>query len=302
MQPIPITMKNNLQPLFVLNFAALCISSSGVLGSLMTLPAALTILLRCFVAIFFLFLFSKLSRASLKIDYKNHKGYFFGSGALLAIHWVTYFYAIQLSGVAVAMISLFSYPVITTLLEPLFFKNRITLRNFLASIVVLLGLYFIVPDFDMANTRTTGALWGIFSALCYALRNLMNKNYVKIYSGSVIMFYQLWVAAILLSPVLFFFPLDIGWTNTAYLLTLGLITTALGHTLFVRSLQHFTASTASIITGIQPVYGILLAVIFTQEQVSLSTVIGGLLILLTVVVEGLSHYRLSKIDNTAQKS
>nr|WP_262906732.1 DMT family transporter [Tenacibaculum maritimum] len=70
-----------------------------------------------------------------------------------------------------------------------------------------------------------------------------------------------------------------------YVLLLALLTTAIGHSLMVRSLKFFTVSTASIISSIQPVFGVVLAYTFLNEIPTWKTFIGGGLILTTVIIE-----------------
>ena len=72
-----------------------------------------------------------------------------------------------------------------------------------------------------------------------------------------------------------------------YILMLAILTTAIGHSLMVHSLQFFSASTASIISSVQPIFGIILAFFFLNEIPTLNTVVGGSLILATVVIESI---------------
>ncbi len=76
-------------------------------------------------------------------------------------------------------------------------------------------------------------------------------------------------------------------TQFPFVLLLALLTTAIGHTLFLQSLKYFTASTASIISSIQPIFGIILAYFFLNEIPAWNTFWGGLLILSTVVIESI---------------
>jgi len=71
-----------------------------------------------------------------------------------------------------------------------------------------------------------------------------------------------------------------------YLLLLAFLTTAIGHSLMLYSLKFFSASTASIISSLQPIFGIILAFYFLQETPTMRTFLGGSLILLTVIIEG----------------
>ncbi len=74
------------------------------------------------------------------------------------------------------------------------------------------------------------------------------------------------------------------------MIALALVTTAIGHTLFLYSLRNFSTITASIISSTQPIYGIIGGMIFLQEFPTKNTYIGGSIIIFTVVIETLKIY------------
>ena len=67
----------------------------------------------------------------------------------MVAHWVTYFYALKLSNVAIGMLSMFTFPVMTALLEPFFTKQKINSIHIALALLVLIGIYFLVPDFSI---------------------------------------------------------------------------------------------------------------------------------------------------------
>ncbi len=284
-------MKQQLRSILEVNLATVFISTSGVLGKLITLSPVLTIFVRSILGIIFLLAFMKIVKINTRINIKSHFAFFLLSGASLAGHWVLYFYSIQISTVAVAVIALFTYPVVTTLLEPLFFKTSIEMHNIVASIIVLIGVVIIVPDFDLNNNITFGVFVGIISSILYSCRNLLSKKYIQHYSGVTILFYQLIVASIFLLPLGIYNYAPVSKTQIVYLLFLGLVTTTLGHVLFVRSLKHFSTSTVSIISSLQPVYAIVLAVIIINESLSLRVIIGGGIIFAMVLLQNYLAYK-----------
>ena len=152
---------------------------------------------------------------------------------------------------------------------------------------MVLGIYFLVPNFDVESTYIKAIGFGVLSAYCYALRNIIMKAKVSEYQSSVLMFYQLTVIVFLMFP--FFFILDNSGVKAALpaTLILGIVTTAIGHTFFVYSLNNFSTATASIIGSTQPVYGILIGFLFLHEVPGWSTLFGGLLILSSVVIESI---------------
>jgi drug/metabolite transporter (DMT)-like permease len=158
-------------------------------------------------------------------------------------------------------------------------------------VFILIGIYLLVPAFDFESEQSKGLLMGLFSALTYALRNLILKKRIEKIKGSLLMFYQLGITLVLLFPVLMLYPLDTFTAQIPYLLFLGFVTTALGHSLILNSLTYFTVSTASIMNSIQPIFGILSAFFFLKEIPPASSLIGGGIILTTVVIESLRSHR-----------
>jgi len=271
--------------LILLNLGMLFISTSGVLGRYIKLSPPLTIWYRSLFAILLLGTFCLLKKYSFKIDWKNNGKAILLSGLFMALHWVTYFFALQWSNVTIGMLSLFTYPIFTILLEPFFVKTKLQSIHIIFGLIILIGVYLLVPAFDIRNTETQGLIIGVFSAIVYALRNLILKSNSNMANGSIQMFYQMGVVLLILLPVLWIYPQEKIVSQIPYLLILGGVTTAIGHTLFLTSFFHFRISTVSILSSVQPIFGVILAVIFLHEIPNLKSLIGGLLILTTVVLE-----------------
>ncbi len=269
----------------ILLLSTLFISTSGVLGRYISMPAEAIILCRASLAAVFIYIFCKFKKVDLKIKDKKDKISFIISGFLMGAHWVTYFYALKLSNVALGMLSLYTFPVITAFLEPFFVKQKINVVHIFLALLVLIGVYILVPEFSLKNNQLQGILCGILSAFFYALRNLIVKKHVTNYNGSMLMLYQMIVITVLLIPVLFFSDFSNMYSQIPLLIIVALLTTAIGHTMMVNSLKYFSASTASIISSVQPIFGIIIAYIFVNEIPNTNVYIGGSLILLTVVIE-----------------
>ena len=271
--------------LSLLLLATLFISTSGVLGKYIDLSPEAIILCRASFAAVFIYIFCRIKKIDLKVQSKEDGYSFIISGFFMAAHWVTYFYALKLSNVAIGMLSMYTFPVITALLEPFFSRQKLNPIHVFLAFLVLIGVYMLVPDFSLENDQLKGILFGILSAFCYSLRNLTIKKHVKAYNGSMLMLYQMIIITVLLIPVLFFSDFSNLESQLPLLLLIALLTTAIGHTMLVNSLKHFSVSTASIISSVQPIFGIIIAYIFVNEIPSFNTYIGGSLILLTVVIE-----------------
>lgn len=276
---------NHLKNLSGLVLATLFISTSGVLGKYIAMPSEVIVWFRSAFAMVFLYFFIKSKKISLKVSHRKTHVSLIISSLFMAGHWITYFYALKLSNVALGMLSLFTFPVITTLLEPVFLKTKLNLIHIVLGIIVFIGIYILAPEFNLESTDVKGILFGLLSALCYSIRVLILKQHVQNFHGSMLMFYQTTVITIVMVPVLFFMDLSGFQSQFPYLLLIALLTTAIGHSLMVHSLKYFSATATTIISSIQPIFGIILAFLFVNEIPTMNTVWGGLLILSTVLIE-----------------
>jgi len=277
-----------------LTIATILISTSGALGKYIDMPTPVVIWWRSALAALFLLLYCKYKKVPLKINSSRDKLTFFLSALFLGAHWITYFYALKLSNVAIGMLSLFTFPIFTAILEPLFSKVKFDPIHIVLGVLVLVGIYFLAPDFDLESSQVKGVLFGLFSAICYAIRTLMLKQHVSVYNGSMLMFYQVLILAIVLLPALPIFGTTEITTQYPHVILLALITTAIGHTMFINSLKYFKVSTASIISSTQPIFGIIIAFLFLNEIPTWNTFIGGALIISTVVIESIRSKNVSK--------
>lgn len=273
--------------LLLLAIATLFISTSGTLGKFIDLPTPVIIWCRSSIAALFLYLYCKYKKISINLKSRKDLPSILLGAILLGLHWLTYFHALKLSNVAIGMLAMFTFPVITALLEPFFIKSKLNPIHILLAVMVLLGIYILAPNLNFKSSYLKGIGFGVFSALSYALRNLILKRHVKNYDGTALMTQQAIIVSLILLPVMFKMNISNIPSQVPYLLILGIVTTALGHSLFIKSLKFFSVSTASIIGSVQPICGIIMAFIFLNEIPTLKTFIGGTLILATVVIESI---------------
>ena len=282
--------KKHLSHLLEINLAMLFISTSGALGRYVDLPVPVTIASRGVLAFALLFIYCRWKGISLRVS-SSDRFMVILSGILMCLHWLTYFYALQMSNVAIGMLSLFTYPVITALLEPLILKTKFQRIHVLLGLLVLCGIYFLTPDFDFGNSATIAIGMGVLSALFYALRNIILKTKAVNYHGSMLMVYQTGIIGLLLLPAFFFVDAQTLLSQWEGIIALAVLTTAIGHTLFLMTFKHFSITSVSIISSIQPVYGILIGAIFLSEIPAVTTILGGIFILGSVVIESVRTSR-----------
>lgn len=278
-----------------LAFAILVMSSSGVLGKYIELPVPMIIWMRCVLGAGAVYLFLRFRGDETFVGRGKDFKLLLVSSIFLGLHWLTYFWSLKFSNVAIGMLSLFTYPVITAIIEPLFFKAKFLWPDMVVAALAFVGVFFLVPDFNLNNGVTLGVALGILSATLYSFRNILLKKTISNHSGNVLMFNQLVIIAIGLLPFMFFYSpgeqikgITSGWHA---ILLLSFYTTALGHTLLVRSFRHFSVTTVSIFTCITPLLGVFQAYLFINEKPTEQVMIGGSIILFSVVIESIRSIR-----------
>lgn len=206
-------------------------------------------------------------------------------GLLMAAHWVTYFAAMQYSSISVGMIALFTFPVITVLLEPFFERIRLVWQDIFSALIVLCGITLLIPEVSLSNDVTLGISVGIISAFLYALRNLIHRKHFSHYSGAHAMAYQTLVIFVCLS----FFSSDqlfeADQHTYIWLFVLGTLLTAFPHALIAASLRHLRAKTFSLVACMQPFWGTIMAIIILNEHPTWQTLVGGIMIVSAAIYE-----------------
>lgn len=265
--------------LLEIHIAVLFFGLAGLFGKLVFLPSTIIVLGRVFFATFFLSLVLIYVKQGIKL--RKKRDYFFMAlmGLTLAVHWVAFFQAIQVSTVAIGLLTFSTFPVFVTFLEPIFFRERLGLKDILVAFIAVLGVGLVIEGFEIRNSMTLGAIWGIVSGFTFALLSIMNRKYVKEYSSIVVAFYQDSIATVVLFPFLFVAAPVFRLTDIFLLFILGVVFTGLAHTLFIKGLSNVKAQKASIIASLEPVYGIVAAILLLGAIPTLRVVIGGVIIL-----------------------
>ncbi len=199
-------------------------------------------------------------------------------GALLAVHWVAFFQAIQQASVAIGLLGFATFPLFVLLLEWAFLRRRTGPGDWVLAAMTMLGLVLIAPDFQLSNRVVQGLLWGVVSGATFALLAVCNRALASRRDPVEIAFWQNACAALCVLPALMLVATVLTLRDVGLILVLGLVCTALAHTLFIRSLGGLSAHTASVVVALEPVYGIALAAALLGEMPNAATIAGGVLI------------------------
>jgi drug/metabolite transporter (DMT)-like permease len=261
--------------------AVLLFGFAGLFGhqKVLPLPSIIIVFGRVVFASATLFLSVLVKRDIIRLASRRSLIAFAVLGILLAIHWTTFFESVKISGVALALITFSTFPVFVAFLEPLFFREKLHAVDLVRAALALVGVAILKPYDELNDHATQGILWGIASGFTFALLSLFNRRFVRRHSSLTIALYQDLFAAAALLPFALAQWQEITVRDVLLLLVLGVLCTAVAHTLFIAGLQGISARTASTIACLEPVYGTLLALLFLREIPNLQTVLGGTLIL-----------------------
>ena len=211
-------------------------------------------------------------------------------GIILGVHWIAFFKSIQVSTVAIGLLTFASYPLFTTFLEPIFFQEKLIKRNVSAVFVVIFGLALMATsspensDGVISGSVIQGVLWGLGGGLGFALLTLMNRGHVRHHSPLLLTCWQNGFAALVLLPWSFYESWVLTTAEWTLLLILGVVCTVGGHALLINGLKNLQAQTVSmLIAGLEPVCAIVFALFILGEVPSFQTLVGGILIVSTTV-------------------
>ena len=254
----------------------------------------------------FILIYIRMVRLDLKVDKKSLGWLIFG-GIVVAAHWFTFFYAIKISTVSVALAMMSTGAFFTALMEPFIFNRKVIGYEVFFGILVIIGLVLI---FRVESSYTYGMLVALSSAFLAAVFSLVNGTLVKKHRPSVISFYELGIGVLFLSIILgvkgnyssdFF---DLSPMDWVYLFVLALICTAYAFIASIKIMRVLTPYTVMLTTNLEPVYGILLAwfIFGSEEKMNPFFYLGALLILSTVILNGILKNKASIKKLALEKS
>ena len=274
--------------LILIHIAVFLFGFAGLFGKFLDCTPLWIVLGRTIFASLTLIVYTILFPATrLRVETPKDLSFFAVQGILLALHWLSFFAAIQVSSMAIGLITFSSFPLFVTFMEPIFFKERFKKIDLLTAVAVFAGIVLVVPDMDLSNEVTLGSIYGLASGFSFAVLGLVNRrNARRCHPVSAAFYQNLFAAVSLVIPVVMMQIQPPGAHDLLLLSLLGIVFTALAHGCFITGLTRIRVQTASVIAGMEPVYGILFAFLLLGEIPDFSTLIGGILIIGAVIGAG----------------
>lgn len=274
---------------------------TGVLGKLITLNEGLLVWWRLLLTAATMWILFSLTKKLQKVSWRTALE-LSGVGFLAAMHWVTFYGSIKTANVSVALVCFSSVGFFTSLTEPLLEKKPIDFKEVLLGLLVMAGISII---FHFDARYKTGIILGVLCAVLLAFSMVLLRRYLKTLKSETVLTYQLsggflWLS-LLLPFYLHYFPGNLlpGWSNFGWLLFLAWFCSVWAFTLTGNALKKLSAYTVNLSFNLEPLYGIILAFVFYNEQqeLGLSFLTGSSLILLSVVIHTWLVWRRGKTRN-----
>lgn len=207
-------------------------------------------------------------------------------GVLQSLQWWLFIYSLQISSVAVALITTFTFPVWLSFLEPILFREPFRKEALFSAGAILLGVYLIAPMDAISWDSYKGLLAGLLSGHLVAWIMLLTRRMVVQNSPLVISLYKSFVGVLMFFPfysaLLHIHAMD--WYRLAYI---AVVFSALPYVLLTHSVRFLDARRAGSIISLEPVYGVMLAALLIGEVPEFSVFAGGIIIVLSSALETL---------------
>lgn len=276
-------MKSARQALLALHGAVLLFAGAGVLGKLVATPPAAITCLRSLIAALALgaWVIGQRrwgDRPSRNAGSPRDGWLVFGAGALLAVHWWTFFAAVQLGSVTLGLLTFASYPLFALLLEPVCFRERLHAADLAAGLAVLVGLALVVPEWDWGARPGLAAWCGLAAGLTFAGLSLLNRRLLRNRPALELVALETAVAGLLLLPWGVPGLGAISARDWVWLALLGVVFTGVAHWAFTAALTRVTVRAAGVAAALEPVYGVALAAGLLDEPLPGRTLAGGVML------------------------
>jgi drug/metabolite transporter (DMT)-like permease len=281
-----------------LHFIVFIWGFTAILGALISIDAIPLVWFRVLLASATLFIFLKIRKVKFNENSGDLLKLFFG-GVLVALHWVTFFYSIKISTVSTTLITMSSSAFFVVMIKPFFERKKFELYELILALITIVGFVIL---FRSEALYAKGIIVALVSSFLVAFFSVYNAKLVKSYRGSKIAFYELFFAFLFLTIVLllknefsrsFFYLRTSDWV---YLLILASICTAYPFVVATNLLKKMSPFTIVLTNNLEPVYGIVLALIIfgEKERMSLAFYLGAMVIFSCVLINGLIKSKIFK--------
>lgn len=298
-------MGGKLKYYIILHIIVLVWGFTGILGNLISVDADVITFIRTaisFASLLLLGIFLKNER----LPSRKQLLTLLGVGAIIGVHWVTFFYAIKASTVSVGVVCMSSTTLFTSILEPLVFKRKFMVSELLLSFLIIAGIVII---FGFETNYYVGIISSLISAFLAATFTVINGKLIKNISPFQITKYEMLGGSLVVLIMLastgklsaeHFQLTQMDWV---YLLILGIICTTVAFMVSVWVMKYVTPFTVSMSVNMEPIYTVLIVLLIdayngtNEEHMSWGFYLGACIIIAAIFINA---YLKKRLNNRAK--
>ncbi|MDR1326852.1 MAG: EamA family transporter [Heliobacteriaceae bacterium] len=263
---------------------------TGIFGKLIDLNEGLLVWYRLLLS-FLILLVIMLFAGKLPRDKDFRK--IMGIGVLLALHFLFFYGSIKYANVSVGVVCYSLVGFFTAIFEPVIAKRKFSMKELAYSLIAVAGILLI---FNLDVSFRFGIILGVIASAVAAVFNIVNTTAGAGKSSKCMLFYEflgglLFTTAIMplylhFNPVQSVLPALADW---GWLFILAFFCTIGQYILHIQALKALSAFTVSLSGNLEPLYGIIAAVLFVGEaqQLTMPFYIGMTFIILSVFLQSL---------------
>lgn len=267
---------NKLVPYLQIHLAVILFGFTAILGDLIHLPAIILVWWRVLLTVISLLFFIHFGRNLRQLPISLLVRYL-GIGVIIGLHWICFYGSLKLSNASICLICLSTTTFFTSIIEPILTKKNINKIEVFTGSLMIPGMILIVNNVDTGYFY--GIIVGLLSALFAAIFSVLNKMYIHEADPYTMSFVELsgswlFVSLVLIVMHIFGIYLNSYLPATAiewlWLIIFALVCTTLAQILTLKALKHLSAFTVSLTINLEPIYGIILAIIILYEHNTLN--------------------------------
>ena len=208
--------------------------------------------------------------------------------ASVLLYQLLFFYSVEEVGVAVgSVVAIATTPLWAAAVAFILFKKRPSRFWVFATAMAIVGVFLINAGGGLQSQRIDWRLLlPIAAGLCYGVEIIAVGKVVEKINPETTMLLEMGLAAILLFPVIFFFPTEWIFTTRGILVSLGLgvVTAGIAYPCFTYGIKYTSPIVASTLALTEPLMAAALGIFFLNETMTISMAFGILSLVSSVIV------------------
>lgn len=285
---------NDTKSLLMILISMVIWGSIGIFRRFLPLPSAVIAFCRGLIGALFLIIFVMLRKKKLPPVGRRDLLLLILSGGVMGVNWILLFEAYNYTTVAAATLCYYMAPTIVVLLSPLLFREKITPVKGICALLAVIGMALVSGTAEIgipAWTELKGILFGFGAAVLYACVVILNKKtpgidafektIIQLAASSVVLLPYVLLTRQTVSP-------ELSGLTLGMLLVVGLVHTGIAYAMYFGSVDKVRAQTAAILSYMDPITALFLSALFLNEKLTVSGIIGAVLIIGAALVSELT--------------